>query len=99
MTLYCLVGGFQCSLEMFVSRYYIAWCPNPEYHNIVTCISDYRQGLERMIGFINTLYNQYSAIADLHNLQFIVTHALGFSVFTSHILVMELKPSHCDLIF
>jgi hypothetical protein len=51
-----------------------------------------------MIGFINTLYNhstykQYSAIADLHNLQFTVTHALGFSVFTSRILVAELKVS------
>jgi hypothetical protein len=36
-------------------------------------------------------YKQYSAIADLHNLQFTVTHALGFSVFTSRILVMELN--------
>jgi hypothetical protein len=54
------------------------------------------------IGFINTLYNQlllnkqYSAIADLHNLQFAATPALGFSVFTSRILVTELKQSHCD---
>jgi hypothetical protein len=58
-----------------------------------------------MIGFINTLYNQlvlnkqYSAIADLHNLQFTVTHALGFSVFSSRILVTELQHSHCDKIF
>jgi hypothetical protein len=42
-----------------------------------------------MVGFIYTLfthyrnYRQYSAIADLHTLQFIVTHALGFSAFTS----------------
>jgi hypothetical protein len=35
----------------------------------------------------------YSAIADLHNLQFTVTHALGFSVFTSRTPVMELKQS------
>jgi hypothetical protein len=40
-----------------------------------------------MIGFIDTLFTQlwttgnYSAIADLHNLQFTVTHALGFSIF------------------
>jgi hypothetical protein len=27
--------------------------------------------------------SQYSAVADLHNLQFTVTHALGFSVFIS----------------
>jgi hypothetical protein len=55
-----------------------------------------------MIGFIDTLYNQlvlnnqYSTIADLHNLQFTVTHALGFSVFTSRILVTELKQAHCE---
>jgi hypothetical protein len=36
-------------------------------------------------------YKQYSAIADLHNLEFTLTHALGFSAFTSHILVTELK--------
>jgi hypothetical protein len=59
------------------------------------CISDFRRGLDWTIGFINTLYNQlvlnkkYSAIADLHNLQFTVTHALGFSVFTSRILATE----------
>jgi hypothetical protein len=41
-------------------------------------------------------YKQYSIIADLHNLQFTVTHALGFSHFTSRTLVVELKQSHCD---
>jgi hypothetical protein len=45
---------------------------------------------------ISLNYEQYSAIADLHNLQFTVTHALGFPVFTSRILVTELKQSHCD---
>jgi hypothetical protein len=35
-------------------------------------------------------YKQYSAIADLHTIQFIVTHALGFSVFTSRILATDL---------
>jgi hypothetical protein len=69
------------------------------YHspqNIVTCITYYRRGLIWMIRFINTLYNQLvltsnTALADLHNLQFTVTHALGFSVFTSFILVTESK--------
>jgi hypothetical protein len=36
-------------------------------------------------------YNQYSAIADLHTLQFTVAHALGFSVSTSHILATDLN--------
>jgi hypothetical protein len=60
---------------------------------------------EFWIGFIGTLYNQlvlirsYSAISDLHNLQFTVTHALGFPVFTSRILVTELRQSHCEYIF
>jgi hypothetical protein len=47
-----------------------------------------------MIGFISNLvtnslnysqYRQYSAITDLHTLHFTVAHALGFSVFTSHL--------------
>jgi hypothetical protein len=32
----------------------------------------------------------YNAIADLHTLQFTVTHTLVFSVFTSRILAMDL---------
>jgi hypothetical protein len=35
-------------------------------------------------------YRQYSAIADLHTLQFTVTYALGFSVFISRILATDL---------
>jgi hypothetical protein len=56
----------------------------------------YRRGLVWMIGFIDTLFTQlgttgnYSAIADLHTLQFTVTHALGFSVFISRILATDL---------
>jgi hypothetical protein len=55
-----------------------------------------------MVGFIKHLiqsahfYKQYSATAELRNLQFTVAHALGFSVFTSRILVTELKQSHCN---
>jgi hypothetical protein len=50
-----------------------------------------------MTGFISTLittslnYSQYSDIADLHTLQFTVAHALGFSVFTSRLLVTALN--------
>jgi hypothetical protein len=49
-----------------------------------------------MIGFIGALvtislnYSQYSAITDLHNLQFTVTHTLGFLVFPSHLLKIDL---------
>jgi hypothetical protein len=54
-----------------------------------------------MIGFIDTLFTQlgttgnYTAIANLHTLQFTVTYALGSSVFTSRILVTDLSQSHC----
>jgi hypothetical protein len=33
--------------------------------------------------------SDYSAIADLHTLQFTVTHTLGFSVFKSRILATD----------
>jgi hypothetical protein len=33
----------------------------------------------------------YGAITDLHILQFTVVHALGFSVFTSHLLATDFK--------
>jgi hypothetical protein len=48
-----------------------------------------------MIGFIDALYTplgttgNYSSCADLHTLKFTVTHALGFSVFTSRILATD----------
>jgi hypothetical protein len=52
-----------------------------------------------MFGFIDTLYTllgttgNYSAVADLHTLQFTVTHThthtLGISVFTSRILATD----------
>jgi hypothetical protein len=51
-----------------------------------------------MIRFINTFlyktlfkYRQYSAIADLHNFQFTVADALGFSVSTSRLLATDLN--------
>jgi hypothetical protein len=50
-----------------------------------------------MIRFIGTLvtislnYNQYSAFADLHNLQFNDTPSLGFSVSTSRLLATDLN--------
>jgi hypothetical protein len=50
-----------------------------------------------MIGFgatsvtISINYNQYSAIPDLHNLQFTVAHAQGFSVFTSRLLATDVN--------
>jgi hypothetical protein len=40
-------------------------------------------------------YRQYAAISDLHTLQLTVTHAQGFSVFTSPILATDLSQSHC----
>jgi hypothetical protein len=53
--------------------------------------------LNSMIGFIGTLYTfttrdyrQSSAIAELLTFQFTITHALGFSVFTSRILATDL---------
>jgi hypothetical protein len=55
-----------------------------------------RRTLVWMIGFIDTLYiklwttGNYSAIADIHPIQFTVAHALWFSVFTSRILATDL---------
>jgi hypothetical protein len=47
-------------------------------------------------------YSSHSAIADLHNLQFAVGHALGFSVSTSRLLATDLNTetstsSHHDV--
>jgi hypothetical protein len=63
----------------------------------------YRRVLDSRIGFIapytfTQLWTtaNYSAIADLHTFQFTVTHALGFTVFTSRILATGLSQSHCN---
>jgi hypothetical protein len=42
-------------------------------------------------------YRQYNAIADLHILQFTVTHAQGFSVFTSRILATDFITASLSL--
>jgi hypothetical protein len=65
-----------------------------------------RQVLYWMIGFIETYafttrdYRFYSAIADLHTLQFTVAHALGFSVLTNRVLATnsQMKSSLYRLI-
>jgi hypothetical protein len=52
--------------------------------------------LDDWIYCINILFIQlgtrscYSAISDLRTLQFTVTHAVGFSIFTSRILATDL---------
>jgi hypothetical protein len=72
----------------------------------ILCVT-YGQVLDLMIGIIETLFTQlgitsnYSAIADLYNLQFTVTHALGFSVFTCRILATDfhtvaIPEFHCN---
>jgi hypothetical protein len=54
-----------------------------------------------MMGFIAPYiftardYRQYSTIAILHTFQFSITHALGFSAFSSRILATDLSQSHC----
>jgi hypothetical protein len=59
---------------------------------IVKCMSDYKEILDWMIGFTDTLYHGtrnykwYTAIADLQNLQFTFAHTLVFLDFTSHIM-------------
>jgi hypothetical protein len=70
------------------------------YHSILSRVSGlcvtYRMGfgLDDCIHCTLTFrirdYRKYIATAGLHTLQFTVTHALGFSVFTSRILATDL---------
>jgi hypothetical protein len=67
--------------------------PLRKYHT-VTSKGDCRRSMDWMIGFIalihsNRNYNWYSAIADLHTLQFTVTHTLRFSGFSRRILATD----------
>jgi hypothetical protein len=69
--------------------------------NTVTCISDYTLGFDWWIDLLTLIpsirtYKQYNAIVNLHNLQFTVTLTLGSLVFTSRILVTELKQCNCE---
>jgi hypothetical protein len=74
--------------------------------NTVTCWVCYAWLIDGFwIGWLDSLtpytfttrdYSQYRAIADLHTLQVTVTHALGFSVFTSRIVATDLQQSHCN---
>jgi hypothetical protein len=62
----------------------------------------YRWVWDLMIEFMGILYTpletkvNYSPIADLHTLQFNVTHPFGLSDFTSRILATYLSQSHCN---
>jgi hypothetical protein len=71
-------------------------CFEKIYFNIVTCGVTIDGGLDLMVRFIEPLFKHlgatrnYSAIANLHILQFTVTHELGFSVISSRILATYL---------
>jgi hypothetical protein len=76
------------------------------HFNTVTCrgfVRDLYDGfcigwldLLRLIHSHTGTTGNYSAIADLHTLQFTVPHTLGFSGFISRILATDLSQSHCN---
>jgi hypothetical protein len=72
------------------------------FSRVGVCAWLIRRVLDWMIGFIDTLYTtlgtrgNYNAISGLHTSRFTVTHALGFSVFTSRILSTDLLQYHCN---
>jgi hypothetical protein len=69
------------------------------YCHVLQGVRDLETGLNDLIYWhlIHTTrsYKCYSALANLHTLQFTVTHTLAFSVFTSRILATDLQQSHC----
>jgi hypothetical protein len=76
-------------------------------HNIIHYRKTMDQGIEyltRLHRLVSIWYEShvfrttgnYSAITVLHNLQFTVLHALGFSVFSSRILATDLSQSQCN---
>jgi hypothetical protein len=73
------------------------------YFNIVMCMSvslTYRRVLDWIIGFVGNLYIQLvttsnTALSLIYKLCSSPLHALGFLVFTSHILATDLSQSHC----
>jgi hypothetical protein len=88
-------------INMFIYTIYYIFCylayaykHTHTYIYIGTFISDYRRVLDWMTGFTDTLHNSglqaIIAYRYFHTLQFTVTHALGFSVFTSRILATDL---------
>jgi hypothetical protein len=92
----CKLRSMSLTSEQFVFR---VSCLFREYWYRYVLTRDYKTGF--WIGRLDLLIQlgttrNYSAIADLHILQFTVTHALEFSFFTSPILAMDLLPSRCD---
>jgi hypothetical protein len=87
-----LYGIMKHNSMNFILPYQI---PKKQFISIVTLLLT-RRLLDGMIGFIALYtfttrdYRQYSAIADLHTLQFRVTHALMISFFASRILAADL---------
>jgi hypothetical protein len=55
----------------------------------------FRIGFIASYTFTTRDYRKHSITAGLHTLQFTVTHALRFSVVTSHILATVLSKCHC----
>jgi hypothetical protein len=72
------------SFEVFTST------PKESAGVTIRRVRDWMIGLIAPYRFTTRDYRQYSNIADLHTLQFTVTHALWFSVFTSRILATNL---------
>jgi hypothetical protein len=91
-----------CCLSRKLYKIYIKICGHDaQIFNIFSRVLGYvnfRRDFDWVIGFIALLhstrnYKLYSAIADLHTLQFTITHILGFSVFTIRILATDFNTA------